>query len=229
MLTLDNVEIRQGTYRLEADFSVTGPGLFAVIGPSGAGKSTLLAAIAGFIVPTAGRVFWDQRDLTDLPPGDRPLSVVFQDNNLFPHLDAQRNVALGLGSGRLSEAENQRIDEALARVGLVGKERRKPAALSGGEQGRVALARALVRDAPLVLLDEPFSALGPALKAEMLDLVDAVLVKAGKTVLFVTHDPEDARRMAPQTILVAEGMAHAPQPTQALLDDAPAALRDYLE
>lgn len=229
MLRFEGVEVRQGSHRLAADFEVGGAGVTAVIGPSGAGKSTLLSVIAGFVAPASGRVFWADSDLTPLNPGQRPVSVVFQDNNLFPHLDARANVALGVAPNlRLSEAEWAQVDAVLARVGLDGKETRKPAALSGGEQSRVALARALVRDRPLVLLDEPFAALGPALKGEMLDLVRETLVADGKTVLLVTHDPGDARRVAEQTILVADGRAHAPMGTGDLLDDPPPALAAYL-
>ncbi|MEO1788245.1 MAG: ATP-binding cassette domain-containing protein [Pseudomonadota bacterium] len=229
MLRFEGVEVRQGSHRLTADFEVGGAGVTAVIGPSGAGKSTLLSVIAGFVVPASGRVFWADADLTPLSPGQRPVSVVFQDNNLFPHLDARANVALGVAPNlRLSDAQWARVGAVLARVGLDGKETRKPAALSGGEQSRVALARALVRDRPLVLLDEPFAALGPALKAEMLDLVRGTLVADGKTVLLVTHDPGDARRVAERTILVADGRAHAPMGTGDLLDNPPPALAAYL-
>lgn len=229
MLRFEGVEVRQGSHVLRADFAVEAPGITAVIGPSGAGKSTLLSVVAGFVTPVLGRVTWEGGDLTALAPGERPVSVVFQDNNLFPHLDAQANVALGVAPNlRLSGDDAARVEAVLARVGLAGKEARRPAALSGGEQSRVALARALVRDRPLVLLDEPFAALGPALKAEMLDLVGETLVADGKRVLLVTHDPADAARVAGQTVLVADGVAEAPVETRALLDDPPPALAAYL-
>ncbi|MEL6642781.1 MAG: ATP-binding cassette domain-containing protein [Pseudomonadota bacterium] len=229
MLRFDQVMLQQGTHVLAADFAVDEPGITAVVGPSGAGKSTLLSAIAGFLTPAKGRVMWGDLDLNPLGPGERPVSVVFQDNNLFPHLDARRNVALGVAPNlRLSPEDMGRVDAVLDRVGLAGKEARKPAALSGGEQSRVALARVLVRDRPLVLLDEPFAALGPALKAEMLDLARETLAAEGKTVLLVTHDPDDARRVAERTILVAEGRAHPPVQTASLLDNPPPALAAYL-
>lgn len=228
-LDLDRLVITQDEFRLTADLTVAPGARVAVIGPSGAGKSTLLAAIAGFVAPSSGRILWSGRDLAMLPPGRRPLSILFQDQNLFPHLDVARNVGLGLRPDlRLSPAEHTRIPAALARVGLAGMGRRRPATLSGGEQGRVALARALLRARPLMLLDEPFAALGPALKADMLDLVAAIAQDTGAAVLIVTHDPADARRFAPQTILVAEGIAHPPQPTAGLLDHPPPALANYL-
>jgi thiamine transport system ATP-binding protein len=116
----------------------------------------------------------------------------------------------------------------LDRVGLKGMESRKPAALSGGQQSRVALARVLVQARDILLLDEPFAALGPALKAEMLDLVAELAQESGATLLMVSHDPGDARRIADQVVLVAEGVAQAPQPTAELLDNPPPALKAYL-
>lgn len=228
-LGLDRLVITQDDFRLTADLAVEAGARVAVIGPSGAGKSTLLSAIAGFIAPASGRILWDGRDLAMLPPGRRPLSILFQDQNLFPHLDVAQNVGLGLRPDlRLSPAEHARIAAALVRVGLAGMGPRRPATLSGGEQGRVALARALLRARPLLLLDEPFAALGPALKADMLDLVAAIASETGAAVLIVTHDPADARRFAPQTILVAEGVAHPPRDTDDLLADPPPALAAYL-
>ena len=229
MLTLEGVTIVQDDFRLSADFSVDNGARVAVIGPSGAGKSTLLSLIAGFLEPVAGRVLWNGEDITATAPGARPMAMLFQDNNLFPHLSAAENIGLGLRPDlRLSAEDTKRVEEALARVGLAGYGARKPSALSGGQQSRVALARVLVQDRPLVLLDEPFSALGPALKAEMLDLLAELLDETRATLLMVSHDPEDARRVAQKTILVADGAALAPQDTTPLLDDPPPALKAYL-
>ncbi|MCG6901863.1 MAG: ATP-binding cassette domain-containing protein [Rhodobacter sp.] len=229
MLTLDGFRIVQGDFTLSADFAVPDGAHVAVIGPSGAGKSTLLAAIAGFIAPASGRILWNGADITGTDPGARPLSIIFQDNNLFPHLTAFQNVALGLKPGlRLSAEETGQAMQALHKTGLSGLEHRKPGALSGGQQSRVALARTLVRHRPLMMLDEPFSALGPGLKAEMLDLVADLATAIGATVLMVTHDPADAVQMAGQTVLVADGIAHPPKDTAALFADPPPSLRAYL-
>ena len=229
MLTLENLRITLGDFELVADLSVKTGQRVAIIGPSGAGKSTLLGAIAGFIQPASGRIMVDGRDITDAEPAKRPVAMLFQDSNLFPHLTVAQNVGLGLRpSLRLSSQETDQVNSALDRVGLRGFQDRKPAALSGGQQSRVALARTLLRDRPVMLLDEPFAALGPGLKAEMLDLVLNLANDSGTTILMVTHDPNDALQLAGDTILIADGHAQPPQDTQTLFDNPPEALRDYL-
>lgn len=229
MLALERLVLEQGDFRLAADWAVPAGSRVAVIGPSGAGKSTLLAAIAGFVAPASGRILWGGRDLAPLAPGARPLSILFQDQNLFPHLTVAQNLGLGLRADlRLFGEERERVRQALERTGLAGLGGRRPSQLSGGQASRAALARALLRRRPLLLLDEPFAALGPALKDEMLDLVAEVAADARSAVLLVTHDPRDARRFAEWSIVVADGIAAAPARTAAILDDPPPALRDYL-
>jgi len=229
MLTCEGLVLRQGDFSLEADVLFPDGKITALIGPSGAGKSTLLAAIAGFLQPADGKVRWQGQDLTMAAPGARTISMLFQDNNLFPHLTAAQNVGLGLRPNlKLSDAEETAVIAALANVGLDGFGTRKPSALSGGQQSRVALARLLVSDRAVVLLDEPFAALGPALKDEMLDLVKSKLGAAGKTVVMVTHDPSDARRIADFAVLVADGLVTTPVQTDVLLDNPPPALAAYL-
>ncbi len=229
MLTLEAVEYVQGEFSLAADFAVSAGARVAVIGPSGGGKSTLLSMIAGFLAPTRGRVLWDGDDMVDLSPGERPVSILFQDNNLFPHLTVAQNVGLGLRADlRLTEAQQDQVEAALARVDLAGFGARKPAALSGGQISRVALARMLLRAKPLLLLDEPFAALGPALRDEMLDLVEELVTETKATLLMVSHNPEDAKRIAQSVVLVSDGVANAPVETAAIFADPPAALRAYL-
>jgi thiamine transport system ATP-binding protein len=229
MLRLDGIVLEEPGFRLTADLAVPKGARCAVLGPSGAGKSTLLNAIAGFVAPKAGRILWDGQPIDGLAPGERPVTILFQDQNLFPHLTVERNLGLGLApDGRITAEIRAKITDALARTGLSGLGERKPGQLSGGQQGRAALARALLRARPLLLLDEPFAALGPALKAEMLELVSEVAAEAGATVMMVTHDPEDARRFADLTILVADGRAEPPAPTTALFANPPPALQAYL-
>ena len=182
----------------------------AIMGPSGSGKSTLLNLVAGFETPQSGRVLIGGADVSAAPPSARPVSMVFQENNLFAHLSVEQNVGLGRSpSLRLTEADRAAIAEALERIGLAGKEKRLPRELSGGERQRVALARVLVRDRPVLLLDEPFASLGPALRDDMLDLVAGVHAERGMTVLFVTHQPEDARRIGEHMVFLDNGTVAA--------------------
>ena len=229
MLTVKGLKLVQEDFSLQADMVLKPGGITAVIGPSGGGKSTFLSAIAGFLAPDHGGILWDGRDLTGLAPGDRPVSILFQDNNLFPHLSVAQNVGLALRpSLRLSTSDRARVAEVLASVGLAGLEDRKPGRLSGGQQSRAALARVLLADRPVVLLDEPFAALGPGLKQEMLALVRDRLAGPDRVVLMVTHDPRDAQLVADDVVLVADGRAAPPMATQALFGNPPPALADYL-
>ena len=229
MLELDGVRLEQGAFRLAADATFAQGRITALMGASGSGKSTLLTAIAGFLTPTSGSIRIGGRDITGMAPGDRPLSMLFQDQNLFPHLSVAQNVGLGLRPDlRLDAGQRQARDAALARVGLDGLGDRLPRDLSGGQQSRAALARALLRGRPWLLLDEPFSALGPALRAGMLTLVRETAKAENLSVLIVTHAPEDARAIADLTAVIADGVLDAPMPTGALFDAPTPALRAYL-
>lgn len=226
MLTIENLIFTRGTFRLSAD-SVFDPGLTAVIGPSGSGKSTLLSLIAGFDLPDSGRILWQGSDITRLAPGERPVATLFQDNNLFPHLDVLTNVALGASpKARPSPEAISKAKVTLGQVGLGGFERRMPKDLSGGQQSRAALARALLTDRPVVLMDEAFSALGPALKSDMLEL--ATTLMPDKTLVMVTHDPDDAKRFAQATVFVDEGIVAQPVVTEELFRNPPETLALYL-
>ncbi|WP_295078271.1 ATP-binding cassette domain-containing protein [Tabrizicola sp.] len=229
MLQLDHVTLAQGAFRLTADWSAKPGSRIAVMGPSGAGKSTLLSAIAGFLVPNSGRIRWQGEDLTDVPPGERPVTILFQDQNLFPHLTVAQNLGLGLRADlRLTPQDRSRVDEALARVGLQGMGPRRPAQLSGGQASRAALARALLRARPILLLDEPFAALGPALRAEMLKLVREVADETSALVLMVTHDPQDALALGGDLAFVSDGQVQSPVETRALLAHPPPDVQAYL-
>lgn len=229
MLRCDALSLTRDDFVLTADLTLPKGAAISVMGPSGAGKSTLLSAIGGFLDPAAGRILWNGADIGRLAPAQRPVSTVFQAHNLFPHMTAFQNAALGLTlNRRLTGAQATCVHEALSRVGLSGLQDRRPEALSGGQQSRVALARVLLQSKPVLCLDEPFSALGPAMKAEMIGLVREVAGRLGALVLLVTHDPAEALHLGGQTVLVADGVAHPPADTAALLADPPPALRAYL-
>lgn len=229
MLKLENALIAQGDFQMHADMTLEAGRKYAVIGPSGAGKSTLLAALCGFVPLGAGRMMWEGSDITNAAPGARPMTMLFQDNNLFPHLSVMENVGLGLRPDlRLSTDQSKQVEQALSSVDLSAFANTKPGNLSGGQQSRVALARVLVQARPMVLLDEPFAALGPALRNEMLDLVQNLVAKTGAALVMVTHAPDDVRRIADDVIFVEGARAHAPRPAAALMDDPPPELRAYL-
>ncbi|WP_246714985.1 thiamine ABC transporter ATP-binding protein [Aestuariivirga litoralis] len=206
MLRIENGLYRHGAFSLQIALDVPASSLTAVLGPSGAGKSTLLNVIAGFEKLETGRVIIDGTDVTAQPPATRAVSMVFQDNNVFPHLTLWQNVALGVSpSLTLSDAQKQSVYDALARVGLFQLASRKPGDVSGGERQRVALARVLVRRANVLLLDEPFAALDPGLRAEMLHLVREISEAQKLATLLVTHQPEEIRGAVDGIIFLAQG------------------------
>ncbi|HDR2160594.1 TPA: thiamine ABC transporter ATP-binding protein ThiQ [Enterobacter cancerogenus] len=192
--------------------------MIAVLGPSGAGKSTLLNLIAGFLQPASGTLTIENRDHTHTPPARRPVSMLFQENNLFTHLTVRQNIALGMNPGmKLNDAQRAKLDTIAVQMGLTDLLDRLPGALSGGQRQRVALARCLVREQPVLLLDEPFSALDPALRQEMLTLVKDVCERQQLTMLMVSHSIEDAARIALRSVVIAEGRIVWDGKTEALL------------
>lgn len=229
MLHLERVTVLQGGYSVAADFVVPRGARVAILGPSGAGKSTLLASIGGYASLMSGRIRWGDHDLTDLPPSGRPIASVFQDNNLFPHMTAAQNVGLGVKPNlRLSQQERASVAEALSVVGLDGLGERRPSALSGGQQSRVALARLLLQNRPLMLLDEPFSALGPAMRRDMVDLTRDIAERLEATVLMVSHDVDDVKRFADFVVWVEAGVCHPPRALAEFLNDPPDGFKAYV-
>jgi thiamine transport system ATP-binding protein len=209
-VVLEDVTFSYGEAAMRFDLAAPSGSITAVMGPSGSGKSTLLNLVAGFETAGSGRVIIGEQDVTCLPPAARPVSMVFQENNLFAHLSVEANVGLGMSpSLHLSAGDRQAIAEALGRTGLTGKEKRLPGELSGGERQRVALARVLVRNRPVLLLDEPFASLGPALREEMLDLLSGLHAERKPTVLLVTHHPDDAERIAERIVFLEHGKVAA--------------------
>ena len=184
------------------------PGEFVtILGPSGSGKTTTLAMIAGFEFADEGRILLDQRDITLTPPHKRGIGVVFQNYMLFPHMSVAQNVSFPLRMRRMKPAEiDRRVGEALALVRLSGLEERYPRELSGGQQQRVALARAAVYEPPLLLMDEPLSALDRNLREEMRGEIRRLHHDLGTSFLYVTHDQEEALSMSDRVLVMRDGL-----------------------
>lgn len=218
MLTLTNLTYLYQHLPMRFSFSAARGERLAVLGPSGAGKSTLLNLIAGFLPVSQGALRIDGADHTHSVPSQRPVSMLFQENNLFPHLSVRQNMALGLHPGlKLNEAQRRQLEEIAEQVGLSDLLTRLPGQLSGGQRQRAALARCLLRDRPVLLLDEPFSALDPALRNEMLQLVRRVCEARAITLLMVSHSLEDAQQIAPRSLVIVDGRVYWDGATEALL------------
>lgn len=215
---LERVLYRYDEMRMAFDVAFGAGRLSAVTGPSGAGKTTLLNLVAGFEAPAEGRILIGERDVTTLAPAERPVSTLFQEHNLFPHLTAAQNVGLGIHPGlRLRTEDRTEVSSALATVGLTGLDDRLPAQLSGGERQRVAIARALVRRRPVLLLDEPFAALGPAQRRAMVLMIDALRRERGLTVVMVTHQLDELAGIDADAFFVDDGRVVAKQPADEML------------
>lgn len=233
MLEIDALEFsyaHDDPTKMYFDLKIADGEVLSLIGPSGSGKSTLLNLVAGFLESHGGQVRLDGLAIENIPPSERPVSIVFQQHNLFPHLDLYTNVAIGLDpSLRLTPAQAGRIDAALQRLGLGGLQLRRPGELSGGQRQRVALARALVRRRKILLLDEAFAALGPAQRGEMIQLVKDLVRENGMTALLVSHQPRDALLASARTAFVCDGRIAALEATTDLLENSSlAAVQEYL-
>lgn len=202
-IVMKDVRLRLGRHDFHFDCLLPHGRIIAVTGPSGAGKSTVLNLLAGFETPDRGRISLAGTDVTCLHPSERPVSVVFQEGNLFSHLDLFTNIGLGISpSMALTTGDRDAITAALTRVGLPGYGKRLPGTLSGGERQRVAFARALVRKKPILLLDEPFASLDPGLRREMATMLIDLHRESRNTVLIVSHDPQEVRRVADHALFV---------------------------
>ena len=189
-----NLHIRQGDF-------------FTFLGPSGCGKTTLLRMVAGFTTPDAGDIYFDDRRVNDVPPWDRNVGMVFQSYALWPHMSVFDNIAFGLKERKTPKAEIQkRVTEALQLVNLEGMEKRRPSQLSGGQQQRVALARTLVVQPRLLLLDEPLSNLDAKLRIQMRNELLRLQRELGITTIYVTHDQEEALAISTRIAVMSQGV-----------------------
>lgn len=190
----------------DVSFRVPEKSFTVLLGPSGCGKSTLLRMICGLEASTSGKIFINSRDVTSLEAAKRGVSMVFQSYALFPHLSVKENIQFGLKVRKVPKAERVlRTKEAADVVGLSGLLDRKPANLSGGQRQRVALARTIVSEQSVCLMDEPLSNLDAKLRAEMRDEIRNLQQRLGLTVVYVTHDQVEAMSMADQIVLLDQG------------------------
>ena len=224
-----NFSLKESYLTISTNISLEPDKIYAVVGPSGAGKSTFLNLISGFASISSGTIIWNGQEISNLPPAKRSVSILFQDNNLFPHLSVWRNLALAVTHWpKISRDNEEKLKAVMSEVGILGLENRKPSQLSGGQQSRVALARVLLQKNKILLLDEPFSALGPSLKDQMLELIKKIAKNKKLLVLMVTHEPADAKKVASQTLVVKDKKVHPPLITEEALDPINGPLADYL-
>ena len=188
------------------DFWVKKNQFLTILGPSGCGKTTTLRMIAGFEMPTSGRLFFEGVDITDMPPYLRPINTVFQKYALFPHMNVYENIAFGLRIKKTSEKEIAvKVAKMLELVNLTGFEKRSVHSLSGGQQQRIAIARALVNEPKVLLLDEPLGALDLKLRKEMQIELKNMQRELGITFIYVTHDQEEALTMSDKIMIMNQG------------------------
>ncbi len=229
MLQVKNLFVDLGGFRLTADFEIERGSLISIVGPSGAGKSTILNALAGFIPLTSGVIKWNGSDITKLDPGLRPLSILFQDYNLFSHLTVKDNIAIGLRPNlKLDDLETEMVNSVIEEVGLSKFKFIKPFQLSGGQRTRVSLARSIVRSKPILLLDEAFSGLGPALRSEMIKLIKNKSIKKGITLIMVSHHIKDAIELDQKVIFVNDGKTMKPTNVSIFINSQDKNIRDYI-
>jgi iron(III) transport system ATP-binding protein len=205
--------------------------LFFLLGPSGCGKSTLLRLIAGLLEPTAGRIFFNDRDVTNLPTEQRNAVMCFQSYALWPHMSVRENVRFGLAVRKLDrDAQKRRVDEVLSLVRMTDLADRRPGQLSGGQQQRVALARALAVNPACLLLDEPLSNLDAKLRLEMRGEIRRICKAGGFTTIYVTHDQKEALSIADRiAILNAGRLEQVGTPSQVYHQPANAFVADFMK
>lgn len=230
-LSIRGLHVERGTFALDVDeLDIRGGEVFAILGRTGSGKTVLLETVAGAFEPQRGRVELDGVDLRRVPVRERGLGVVYQDQALFPHMTVARNIGYGLRMRRLPADEvDRRVGEMLELFGIAHIADKRPGVISGGEAQRTALARALVLEPEVLLLDEPFSALDPTTKESMYATVEKVHRRFGSTIVFVTHDFHEAMRLADRVGVVLGGRLRTVVPADELFArDHDADVREFL-
>ena len=218
-IRIADFSIRKGNFLLHpVNLTIPPSEIFAILGRTGSGKTVLLEAIAGMYRGDQGAVFFDDQDITAIPPGDRHIGLVYQDCSLFPHMKVWENIAYGLKMHGVSKAEQKRqAEELLDMMSITAIKDQYPGTLSGGEKQRTALARALALKPELLLLDEPFSALDPAMRATLYNNIREIHQRFPCTIIFVTHDFNEAQILADRIGILLNGRLMAVSPAQDFL------------
>ena len=219
---IDHLTKRFGDFTAVNDFNMTFDDgkLVALLGPSGCGKSTMLNMLSGILPVTEGKIYFDTDDVTDMPPQDRGVGLVFQNYALYPHMSVLENIAFPLEIKKVNKAEREeKAKEMAALVHVDALLNRKPKELSGGQQQRVAIARALIKNPRLLLLDEPLSNLDARLRLEMREEIRRIQLETGVTTIFVTHDQEEAMSISDKIVLMKDGFLQQEDGPQELYDD----------
>ena len=204
-LSASKCQIKNGEFSVQCDFSVDIGNHLSLFGPSGSWKSSVLLGLAGFLPIINGDLIYDDKSISKIEPKDRPFDLLFQENNLFPHLTVSKNILLGLGAKAKMDLQNSHIvNEILDLVGLYKERNRLPQNISGGQRSRAAIARSLIRKKPILLLDEPFAALDFELKNEILALLLRVTRKNNLSIILVSHDPRDVQYLGSDVVLFSE-------------------------
>lgn len=199
-LHLEGLCIQRGALFWQHSFSLNAGQLLVLMGESGSGKTSLLECLGGFLPAQSGQARYGKQSLLSLPPQRRPVSSLFQQHNLFEHLSVAQNLSLGFQRGKPTPEQWRRVLEACEQLGVIDLIQRKPDALSGGQRQRIALIRTVLRDQPVLLLDEPFSALDEATRHTAGDWLRRELDRRGQACLMVSHQQADSQRWADQSI-----------------------------
>ena len=220
-IDIHNLKVTRGEFTLTVDeLSIEAGEIFAILGTTGSGKTVLMESIAGAFPIDSGEITLDGKDIDSLPIQQRHLGILYQDYALFPHMTVRDNIAYGLKRTRSRRHDvDERVDEMLALFGIEHLADRFPGVISGGEAQRTALARALVLRPEILILDEPFSALDPTTKLQMYDMLREVHASFGCTIVFVTHDFNEAQTLADRVGIILDGQLRCVVAACELFDD----------
>lgn len=219
MITLRNITYLFNNLSIHFNLHIQTGERVAILGPSGAGKSSLLNLIAGFLIPDSGNILLNHKNHTLTHPSKRPISMLFQENNLFSHLTVHQNIALGSHPGlKLNKEQNKKLLHIVKEIGLIDYLHCLPEQLSGGQRQRTALARCMIRSQPILLLDEPFSALDPILYKGILKLINKLCTDRQLTLMLISHTLKEIIHIAERMLLIVDGKIYYDGPIKSIIE-----------